>query len=238
VNDTPDILDLLPSEPVYSEPFDWQGQKLTFRLMSSLDEMEARTLGQKWAKVQLMEKQDLSALEALSLMETGYGADLREDCEHIARLYACLCDEQGGPVARGSDVHDSYRRIAEKFAPLERQDLIQRYLDFIDEHDPSTLTDEQIEEMIAAAGKSQDASTLRQYGSSSLRISLLTTARQLHDAKAQLADLEEQADLLTRVEALEAELERVTSLTNRSGDGSESPSGSDESDGTYAAPSE
>jgi hypothetical protein len=233
-----DILDLLPSEPIYSPAFDWKGQKLKFRLMSSLDETDARMGGQKWAKVQLQDKLDLSAVEALQLMETGYGADMREDCEHIARLYACLCDEQGGPVARGSDVHDSYRRLAVKFNPLERQELIAQYLDFLDEYDPSQLDDEQIEEMIAEAGKSQDVSPLRQYGSSALRISLLITAHQLADALARLAVLEEEKDLAARVEHLEAALEHVTSQMNRSSAGSESPSSSAENDGQSDAPSE
>jgi hypothetical protein len=200
------LLDLVPGEPIRSvDPFDFRGQPARWRLLDGLELVACRTAGQKKAMEVLMKDHELPPDEAFQLLQSGTSRDTeREWFEHYI-LGAAMTDKDGRPIAEGTP-DEVARRLADILIPLERARFINDYLSFADEKDPNNLTDEEIEEILATAGKQGDASIWLRYGSNSLRSLLHTLAPRLLRAEMALAVYQEQETMEARVARLEAEL--------------------------------
>jgi hypothetical protein len=176
-----------------------------WRLLDGLEIVACRTAAQKRALAILTDDLGLAPEVAYPLLQAGTSADTeREWFEHYV-LSAAMTDKNGSPIADGTP-DEVARRLADVLTPIERSRYIDDYLAFADEHDPSNLSDEEIEEIIATAGKQADASIWLRHGSNSLRSLLATMAPRLYRAEVALAEYQERETMEARVARLEAEL--------------------------------
>lgn len=221
---TKSLLDLVPSGPVRSDPFDFKGQEARWRVLDGQEIIGCRVAAERRVMRMLVDEMGLEPKDAYPIVQAG-GDTQREWFEYYV-IGAAMTDKAGAPISM--DVPDDIAtRLADECSPIERARLIDDYLQFADEHDPSNLSDEEQEEIIAALGKGED-SILQRLGSNLLRSLLATLAPRLARAEMLAAQLEEREDLEARVGVLSdhlEELERELSQMRRSADGSDSPSG-------------
>lgn len=220
----PHILDLLPSGVIYSEPFEWRGHKVKFRLLDGGETVQCRQAATKLIVDELVEKIGLERKDAFELAQAGSSRDNEHDWFHCYVLAASMCDAKSGAPLGAGDHADVAYRLHDEMPAIEREAYIENYLEFADEHDPSTYTDDEIEEIIATAGKSPDGSTWKRYGSSALRNFLHTLVPRLIRAEMALGQFQEAEPLEERVKELERKLELATLPMRRSSDGSGSQS--------------
>ena len=93
---------------------------------------------------------------------------------------------------------------------------MRRYLEFADEHDPADISEDDIEEIVAAAGGTGAPSPLRRYGTSAQRRSQLTTAVRLAEAQRQIVAMEASQGSEENLAERVAELERAISQMRKS----------------------
>jgi uncharacterized protein (DUF2236 family) len=177
----------------------------------------------------LVEHIQLERKDAFELLQAGASRDTEREWFHCYVLAAAMTDENGHPLGAGEHSDVAFR-VNDQMAPIEREAYIDRYLEFADEYDPTTLTDDEVEEIIAAEGKLADGSTWKQFGSSALRSLLTTLVPRLIRAEMALEQYKEQEaaqdGTMARIDQLERQLAALgTSLTPRSSDGSGSQSG-------------
>lgn len=208
------VLDLLPSGPIYSEePFDFHGQKVKWRLLDGARMMACRNASERREARRLVDEIGLEPKDAYQIA-VSIGDDQREWYEWYV-LGAALTNEQGEPISMETPDEVAYQ-LSQKLTPIERAKYFDDYLQFADEHDPSNLTEEQVEEIIAALGKGAD-SILSRLGSNSLRSLLLSMAPRLARAEALAAKMQETDTLTARVEALEREISQMPKSKDGSG---------------------
>lgn len=209
------ILDLIPSGPTRSEPFDFRGQKVRWRLLDGLEMASCRQAADKRIMRELVDEHGLEPKDAFPLLQASSNGDTwREWFEHYV-LAAALTDEDGGPISLGSP-DEVALRLMDLLTPIERGRWIDDYLSFADEHDPSNLTEAEIEEIVEAAGKTEGASIWQRYGSSALRNCLATMVPRLIKAEMAVAEMGgAPKDFAERL----AEVEAVISQISRSPDG-------------------
>jgi len=202
------LFDLVPTGPVRSGPFDFKGKKWQWRLLDGKEDIAVRLAAQRHASDQLMESLDIERRESLELLQTGFNADILTEWHDWYRLAAALTLGTGSPIRDGSP-SEIAQWMADEYTPLERLDLLTRYLAFCDDNDPANIDDDETEEIIATAGKPQGRSALRSSGSPVLRHCLHITAVRLHEAETKLAEMMEQEDLAARIEAVELVISRM-----------------------------
>lgn len=208
------LLDLVPRGPIRSKPFDWRGNPARWRLLSGHETAACRTAAQRRAMQILEEDLGLERKDAFQLIQAGSSADTeREWFEHYI-MGAALTDNEGAPVAEGSP-DEVAQMLFDTIHPIERGRMIDEYCEFADEHDPSSLSEEDIEELIAEVGKRGGGSILPQYGSNSLRSFCATLVPRLIKAEAALAELQAPIDLEGRIELVEHAISQI----NKSLDG-------------------
>lgn len=190
-DETKSVLDLVPGGPVRSDTFDFKGQTAHFRLLDNLETIACRTAAVKWASATLSDELGISRKDAVLLLDAGITSDSMIDLYELYILAATLTAEDGGPMSQGSP-DEVMRHLADKTTPMDRQALMNQYLQFADEHDPESLSDEVLEEMMANLGKLQDPSSVKRLGSNVLRVLTHTMAGEL-------------ARLRTKIERYEAE---------------------------------
>lgn len=210
------LLDVVPSGPVRSKaPFNFKGEPARWRVLDSLEIQACRHAAQKRAMDILVDDLGLDAKDAYPLVQAGSSADTQREWFEYYVIGAAMTDAEGAPVAMGTPDEVAFR-LADETTPIERARLIDDYLQFVDENDPSNLSEEEIGEIIAALGKGED-SILLQQGSNALRSLLVTMGPRLARAEMMVAELQEQEGLADRVDAVEREI----SLMRRSLDGSD-----------------
>lgn len=220
----PHILDLLPSGVIYSKPFEWRGHQVKFRLLDGGETVQCRLAATKLVVDDLVEKVGLERKDAFELAQAGSSRDNERAWFHAYVLAATMCSASNGAPLGAGDHADVAYRLHDEMPPIEREAYIMDYLEFADEHDPSSYTDDEIEEIIATAGKSPDGSTWKRYGSSALRSFLTTLVPRLIRAEMALERFQEAEPLEARVKELERRLELATLPTPKSSDGSGSQS--------------
>lgn len=209
------LLDLIPSGPIYSLPFVFQGQAVKWRLLDGLETQGCRIAAQRLTMGILVQEMGLEPKEAFALLQAGTSADTEREWLEYHIIGAAMTAEGGGPISMDAP-DDIARRLAGEITPIARGRLIEDYIQFAEEHDPTTLSEDDYEEIIAAAGKTESASTWKLYGSNALRSLLAITVPRLIVAETALAEIQEIEDMESRVVALELAI----SQTSRSLDGS------------------
>jgi len=200
------LLDLVPSGPTKSEPFDLKGKQVFFRLLDSMETIACRTAAVRQASARIAEELDVSRVEAVSLLDSGLLSDNQTELYELYILAASLSDcSDGGPVAMG-DQDEVMRYLADTLTPMDRLYYRDKYLQFADDNDPATITDDQLEELVTTGlGKLQDTSYLRQSGSNVLRSCVRTMAYELATLRLEIVALREQDETpaLTTAEVLQ-----------------------------------
>jgi hypothetical protein len=203
---TKSLLDLVPSGPTYSpKPFDFFGQQVKWKLLDGQQVDACRTAGSKVAFNTLVEQFGLSPKDAYSLLLAGSSFDTQKEWYEYYTLAAAMVDMDGQPISMAPPDDVAYQ-LSKRVPPIMRARLIDDYVQFADEHDPSTITDEDIEEIIAQVGKGAGESIWQQYGSNSLRSLCASTVPRLIKAEMAVAELQAAEDLESRVAALEREI--------------------------------
>lgn len=210
------LLDLVPNAPIHSKPFLFRKLPVKWRLLDSLEIAGCRTAGQKRTMAVLVDDMGLEPKDAFPLLQAGTLADTEREWFEYYVIGAAMTDEAGAPVGAGTPDDVAYR-LADITTPRERGQLVEDYMAFEEEHDPSTFSDEDFEEIIAEAGKGAGVSTWLPYGSNALRNLLAIMAPRLVVAEMAVAEFKETEDMGSRV----TELERVISQINRSKDGAD-----------------
>ncbi len=212
------LLDLVPAGPVRSPIFIFRKQSARWRLLDSLEIIACRTAGRGRAMDVLIEDHGLEKRDAFELVQAGTSGDTEREWFEYYVIAAAMTDEDGSPISVDTP-DDIAQRLMDTTAPIERGRLIEDYMQFADEHDPSTLKDGEFEEVLDEVGKGAGESIWKRRGSNSLRSLLAIMAPRLIAAEAALAELQEAESLEARIEALELAI----SPTSRSADGSDSP---------------
>lgn len=191
------LLDLVPTGPVYSDVFEFGNppRKFKFRLLDTAESLWCEVAAQRKTLDMLQDEfgdRDL----AIDLMKThAPNMDVHTAWQELFALQAALCAESGAPATEGSP-DDRAQRMADLFSPIERYELAQLYAEFADEHDPTNISDEQIEEIVETEGPLLDPAFWRQLGSRVLRRCSLTMAHRLSEANQRIRQLESQIEEL------------------------------------------
>jgi hypothetical protein len=211
VSEKKSILELMQPGPIYSDVFEYRGQKVKFRLLDTREMDWCRPAAQSKVLKNLLAQNIDKDVALVLLKEHGPNADSHVDWQESFALAACLCKEDGSPVTKAIDPQHQAEEIADTFTPIEKRDLTDRYLEFADEHDPSLLTDDEEAELIDDVKKNQDPISLKLYGSNALRNCVLTMGKELvrlaienEELTERLLDAEADRDLGARLAKLEA----------------------------------
>jgi hypothetical protein len=213
--------DFAPRAPVRSEVFEFKGKERTWRLLDIRETDWSRSAALKHTYDVLIEEFGEGLKDVVVTLMQGHDAargDGFKDWTDVYCIAGALCDKNGAPVHRGSP-RDAAVFIADAYTPTERAELIRMYLEFVDEHDPGTIDEEEGAGVIERLGKSQDSSESRQYGSNALRSLLLTSAVEVVAGRARIAMLEAELAEYREADALEPRvvaLEQVLSAMPRS----------------------
>ena len=218
------LLDLVPSGPVRSEVFDFLGQEARWRILNDSETDGCRCAAEKRIFNRLVNELSIEPKDAYQIARAG--GDTWQMWFETYIIGAAMTNVDGEPISRDPP-DDVAQRLADTLSPIQREKWVNDYLQFADEHDPSNISDEEREEIIAEVGKG-GASTLQQRGSNVLRSLLLSTAQELVQLRAKLEALGADTPLEARVEALETKVDALAaeiSQMRRLMDGSSSPSG-------------
>lgn len=219
------LLDLVPKKRPTSPTFKFRDHDVRWRLLDGGAIASCRTAAKKQEFLELTTDLGLHRKEALELIARPYQSDNERELFEYFVIGAAMIDEHGAPVQKGPPI-EVVRQLRDIVPPIERAALINAYLAFADEHDPSNLTDQDVEEIIAAEGKSP-GSISQQLGSNSLRSLCATMAPRLVKAEMLVAELTAKQSLAEQV----AELEQEISQMRKSLAGLRSPNPSGPSDG-------
>jgi hypothetical protein len=173
--ETPSLLELMDGRPVYSDAFEFKGQRIKFKLLDEREISWCRVAAQKMSYKLLLKEFDDDKEMALDLLKNhSINYDEHTDWYDCFVLSSSIKSEDGGPISGIRDPYALAEALADAFTPIERAHLVELYLDHVDENDPNTLTDEQVGELIEEVKKKPDMDFLTQFGSRALRILLLT----------------------------------------------------------------
>lgn len=201
MSDKKHLLDLVPNKRIRSEDtFDFKGRQVRWQLLDGEENISCRHAGQKRTLDLMVDELGLEREAAYRLMQAGSSADTEQEWYEYYTLAAAMTDAEGEPLSMDS-IDDIALRLSKLCPPIERRALMVEYIQFAEEHDPTNLSDEQIEEIIAAVGK--DAQILRQLGSNSLRNLLAIMVPRLIHAEFLLEEMQETESLESRIQALE-----------------------------------
>jgi hypothetical protein len=174
---TPSLVELLEGKPVYSDAFDFKGQRVKFKLLDEREIDWCRIAAQKKSYTNLLKEFDDDKEVALDLLKNySINYDSHTDWHDCLVLSTALKTETNGPISGIRDPYALAEAVADVFTPSERAHLIEKYLDFVDENDPGSLSEDQVKELIEEVKKKQSMDSLTQYGSRVLRSLLLTLA--------------------------------------------------------------
>lgn len=170
MDDAPSLIELMDGRPVYSDTFELKGQKVKFKLLDEREVDWCRVAAQKKTYLLIKGEFDDDKDIALDLMKNHVvNHDSHTDWHDCFVLSIALKTEEGAPISGIRDPYALVEKVADLLSPHERSQLIERYLDFVDENDPGALTDEQINDIIEELKKKPSIDSLKPLGSRALR---------------------------------------------------------------------
>lgn len=203
------VADYSPRGPVYTEPFELDGRKGKYKLrlldFRETDFARASALRHNFEQLTAV---GFEAEQALTLM-TAHAAnfDSFRDWTDTYILVTALCTADGSPAISGETPKAQALELSDEFTTTEQDEFIRRYLELLDDNDPGTMTEEDIDEEIERLGKTPDFSTLKQYGSSVLRYFVRTMATRLASAEDKVVELEKSLEQVEPIQGTVTQLE-------------------------------
>ena len=102
MSDKKTILSLVPSGPIRSEPFDFKGQTVRWRLLDSLEVIACNDAATRVVAKDIGAAYDVDIAQALELVHTiNLGESWRMWLEYYT-VAAAMTDTDGDPIAAGS----------------------------------------------------------------------------------------------------------------------------------------